>query len=224
MIEEWKIYKDGHYLVSNFGKIKNSKTGHILKGTVQKNGYLLVHLRLQNNEMKLYHRVVAEVFIPNIDNKPEVNHIDGNKLNNRVDNLEWVTAKENIEHSFVMGLQKHEMKPIYQYTLNGELIDSYKSGTEASEETGFGNTTILKCCKNGGGEAYGYWWTNSPEFNRPYRVKVVNKDSKEENYFFEQKECANFFGISQGKLSQLLNGEDVLKKLSKKFEFVKLKI
>lgn len=220
MNEIWIPYKDGHYLVSNLGKIRNSKTGHLLKGTKQKNGYILVHLRLQNNEMKLFHRVVAEVFIPNPENKPQVNHIDADKTNNRVDNLEWNTAQENMLHSFELGLQRHDIKKIYQYTLTGELINTYSSGAVIEKDTIYSNTTVLKACKKGGGIAHGFWWTNSNTFNRRFNLKSVCKSTGEERYYYGQKECAADLKISASKLSETING----KIIHRKYEFVKLKI
>lgn len=102
---------EGLYQVSNCGRVKSLprngtiKEERMLKPRVSKNGYLYVHLR--NGNISKYvkiHRLVAEAFIPNPDNKPQVNHINGNKLDNTVDNLEWVTASENTMHAFKLGL------------------------------------------------------------------------------------------------------------------------
>ena len=100
MIEEWKDIKgyEGLYQVSNLGTVK-SKTGRIRKTTFTNSGYELVVL-YNNCKSKGFtiHRLVAESFIPNPENKPQVNHIDEDKTNNMVSNLEWVTAKENVNH------------------------------------------------------------------------------------------------------------------------------
>lgn len=78
------------------------KTGKPLKGYVRPDGYVRVNI---NGKPEYYHRVVATVLIPNPENKPYINHVDGNKQNNHPLNLEWVTQSENIKHSYDMGLQ-----------------------------------------------------------------------------------------------------------------------
>lgn len=95
--------------VSNNGKIRNSANKHIYKTVINKNGYEQVCVSLGGKDKKKIfriHRAVAETFIPNPNNKRAVNHIDGNKSNNYVDNLEWVTDSENMFHAFNTGLAK----------------------------------------------------------------------------------------------------------------------
>lgn len=126
MQEEWKDIKDyeGIYQVSNLGRIKhleqteytyNYRTKTMLKRVRKErilsckrigNNYITVDLSKNGNFVaKALHRLVAETFIPNPDNKKQVNHIDGNKQNNRVDNLEWTTASENNKHAWNTGLK-----------------------------------------------------------------------------------------------------------------------
>lgn len=103
-----KIHKETGYLVCSTGRVLRKDGKGFLKGKVDRYGYVSHGLSMgEKNSMvhKTLHRLVAETFIPNPDNKPQVNHIDGNKLNNDVSNLEWCTAKENAEHKVTMGLQ-----------------------------------------------------------------------------------------------------------------------
>ena len=121
MQEVWRPINgfDGWYEVSNLGKIKTCahcvmrKNGkplavqeRIIKGSKDTKGYLQVELRKDGKRnIKFVHRLVAEAFIENPQGKAQVNHKDGNKLNNCADNLEWVTVRENINHAWETGLQ-----------------------------------------------------------------------------------------------------------------------
>lgn len=106
MKEIWKdIPKyEGLYQVSNMGNVKNYITGCILSPTYCKSNYLKVKLSYGPQKTIMVHRLVAEAFCPNPFEKPQVNHKDANKENNRADNLEWVTAKENTAHAINLGL------------------------------------------------------------------------------------------------------------------------
>lgn len=112
---EWRrmIYQGNdlgdYYLISDSGEIKNAKTNHIRNQTMSKSGYMRCVVSLGSRKNKiciLIHRAVAETFIENPENKPEVNHIDGNKRKNCVSNLEWVTGSENTIHAYKHGLSK----------------------------------------------------------------------------------------------------------------------
>ena len=100
---------DGDYQESNFGRTKSLKNGRgkILKPSLHENGYLRVGL-LKESDATNYsvHCLVAQLFVPNPENNPIVNHIDGGRFNNYFENLEWVTVKENLEHAVKMGLIK----------------------------------------------------------------------------------------------------------------------
>jgi hypothetical protein len=111
--EEWKKVKDiipeaYNYLISNKGRIKNDK-GRIVKGRLEKNGYITVYIG-KNISRKTMHTLVAKLFIPNFENKPIVNHKNGIKTMNDINNLEWSSYSENSQHAFDTNLNAHGIK------------------------------------------------------------------------------------------------------------------
>ena len=109
-MEKWKpIFKNINYEISNYGRFRNKK-GKILKLNTNARGYLYCNICTNGIVTKVkIHKLVAEAFVVNKENKDTVNHIDGNKLNNNSNNLEWLTRKENIQHAFknkLMGKNK----------------------------------------------------------------------------------------------------------------------
>ena len=151
----------GIYKISNLGNVKNSR-GKILKTRVGTSGYEQIGLH-KDNKVKyfLIHRLVATHFIiNNDDNKSQVNHKDGNKLNNCVDNLEWSTPLNNTQHAISMGLVKCK-KPILQLDIKtNNVIRSFSSIKEAAIYTGSEkhDAHIVECCKGRRNKAYGYNW------------------------------------------------------------------
>lgn len=115
--------------------------------------------------MKTIHRLVAETFIDNHNNLEQVNHIDGNKHNNNITNLEWCTQKYNIQEAWRMGLAKQgkgkdhpESKAVNQYDLNGKLIRRWDCIMDIERELGILNVSICNCCKGKRNKAGGYIW------------------------------------------------------------------
>jgi hypothetical protein len=151
------------------GKLK------IIKPTIKNNGYVQVKL-FKNGERKYFnvHRLVAKCFIPNTENKKEVNHKDGNKQNNHASNLEWVTSRENQLHAFKLGLQKAPRGkdsncsiPINQYTKDGIFVRQWESINTVKREMGFNSFGIIGCCKmrKKYKTAYGFKWEYAKENN-----------------------------------------------------------
>lgn len=143
MNEVWKFIKgyEGKYEVSNLGKVRSLDYSHTglskeLKLNVNQKGYEYVVLCINGKtKYKLVHRLVLDAFLPNYFNKPQVNHIDGNKRNNKVENLEWCTAKENVHHAVRTGLMKitEETKLKMSLSHKGEKCCNY--GKHLSKET-----------------------------------------------------------------------------------------
>ena len=105
--EIWKDIEgyEGYYQVSNLGRVKRVSDGYILKPYHHEKGYLKIDLQIHGKRRKFrIHRIVAEAFIPNENNYPQINHINGMKEDNRVENLEWCTNKMNSEHAWRLGL------------------------------------------------------------------------------------------------------------------------
>lgn len=145
MEETWKNIKGFGklYQVSSNGEIRSftsKNKGNKVKGWVQNTGYLTICLK---NKKYSVHRLVAEAFIPNPNNYPIINHKDGNKLNNKVDNLEWCTYKHNYEEAIRLGLMKQNFplknnktkaKKINQYDLQNTYIKTFECSVEAAME------------------------------------------------------------------------------------------
>ena len=111
MEEEWKPIErfNGEYMVSSHGRLRSLKRhkDRLMPMTIQERGYYAAMFHMKNKHICVkVHRLVAETFIPNPDHLPEINHKDGNKLNNHVENLEWCTRSYNVKHSFDTGLKK----------------------------------------------------------------------------------------------------------------------
>jgi hypothetical protein len=158
-MEIWKTTENEGYEVSDTGKIRSvgkNKHNKILKPTLNKKGYEVVYTSNINKhgykETKLLHRLVAEAFIPNPENKPQVNHKDGNKTNNKVSNLEWVTNLENHIHKLENNLvpESHVPKRIGKFNNEGNLINTYDSLYQAAISLGLKGKRgyeISRCAK-----------------------------------------------------------------------------
>lgn len=127
---------EGMYEVSNFGRVR--RNGKILK-PFNNYGYLRVDLFKNGIVRKfLIHRLVAQAFIPNPKNLPQVNHKDEDKTNNCVENLEWCDAKYNINYS--------KAKPVLQFDREGNFIKEWPSALKVEEELGIYHSNISNCC------------------------------------------------------------------------------
>jgi molybdenum-dependent DNA-binding transcriptional regulator ModE len=175
--------EDKRYFVSNLGRFKNS-SGIIMENyKANENGYIRVYIY---NKTYALHRLIALAFHENPENKEQVNHIDGNKLNNSVQNLEWVTNKENQIHKFQIGLGNNFTKKIVQYDLEMNKIKEFESIAGAAKELNIGKTNINGVLKNrrntAGGFVFKYIDDNTINFeekvtiNKNIRRNVIQYD------------------------------------------------
>jgi len=145
-MEEWRDLC-GHeaYSVSSNGRIMRKDTGRIYKGTVNSRGYVRFDLSEHGRRFVVAaHRAVAEAFIPKVDGKSYVNHKDGNKLNNNVQNLEWCTCSENTTHAFNVLGRKPSKRFAVKCVETGVIYDS---ALEAQRLTGISNVLIHRCVR-----------------------------------------------------------------------------
>lgn len=170
MAEVWELVKENsNYMVSNLGRIKSLDhyvkcrygkqrlvKGKIINGAIGKWGYIYIHISV-NGKDKLFrlNRLVAQAFIPNPLNKPQVNHINGIKTDNRVENLEWATRSENGKHAYRTGLLNKKTMILNWDNMKKPVIKSkkglcvnYQSIGEAAKENNMSYYEINKCIKN----------------------------------------------------------------------------
>lgn len=153
---------DGHedYGVSRDGRIHSYKNEniHLLTPSKNQRGYPFVVLHKNGGRKnKPVHRIVAETFIENPENKPQVNHKDGDKGNNRVENLEWCTASENTKHAYDNDLIKHKTVGVMQVLNNGEIV-CWSSIQEAAHYSDLNPRNIASCCAGKRKTCGGYRW------------------------------------------------------------------
>lgn len=165
--EPIKDYPD--YLIHRDSRIYSTKMNQFMMFQ-PRNGYLTI---LFGESREHVHQVVAKQFIPNPENRKQVNHKDGNKLNNHVDNLEWATNGENQIHAYETGLKT--TTAVKQYQLDGTFIREYKSIIEINKIFGIKHSTISQVCRKITKQAYGYIWRYSSDTDKvePVQSKGV---------------------------------------------------
>ena len=157
--EEWKDIPNynGDYQISSRGRVRSLKRKTpLIMSPILGRTQAYYSIGLTKNGLKTQYsinRLVAEAFIPNPMNLPEVNHIDENTLNNNVENLEWVSHAQNVQHS-----AHRQSYPVLQYDCEHKFIAEYPSLAEAERQTGIYRTTITRAIKRGDGKAGGYIW------------------------------------------------------------------
>lgn len=162
IMKKWKpiIGYEGKYEISTNGEVKSLKrkfqaTEKILKPAILKSGYYAVGLS-KNGEVRthLNHRLVAEAFIDNPYGKPQVNHIDEVKTNNNIENLEWVTNKENCNHG---TKNDWSFKPVIKKSKSGKILHTYAKLTNVKQD-GYSPSKVCLCCKGKRNHHKGFVW------------------------------------------------------------------
>jgi hypothetical protein len=181
MEEIWRdiVGYEGRYQVSNYGRVRSldfieqykklgkvnyrKKNGTIIKQELTNSGYYVVNLH-KNGKLKrnLTHRLVAQMFVPNPLKKLQINHKNGNKLDNHSSNLEWATGSENIRHAQKTGLLKNQ-KPIVQLK-NGIVVAFYESIEDMHRKTGFTKKNVRNALNGKRGNSHGYQWVYKKDY------------------------------------------------------------
>ena len=194
--EEWKeinlinLFGQNHgcdkqYFVSNLGRFKNSYGVIMNNYKVNENGYIRVYI---NNKTFSLHRLVALTFLENPENKNTVNHKDGNKINNCLNNLEFATNKEQQTHKFQIGLGNNFTRKIIQYDLEMNKLNEFDSITKASKQLNIGKTSINSTCLNKQKHAGGYVFKYAEDLN-VYEKVILNKN-------IGRKVCQYYLGMN----------------------------
>ncbi len=175
MNEEWRPVKgyEGLYEVSDLGRVRSlnwcgSGTMKVLVLGSHSAGYKQIYLHKDGNKKPhSVHRLVAESFLPNPKNLPQVNHKDLNKTNNCVENLEWCTASQNAIHYrrnsiIAVGTRsskkRNTCRPITQFDADGNIIGNWENCLTIKHSCGYNQTSIFECCEGKRKTAYGYIW------------------------------------------------------------------
>lgn len=163
--EEWREIKgfNGEYWVSSNGRVKNINTNRIFSGRYDGAGYKAVTLKGKDYNV---HRLVALAFLDNPNKLPHINHIDEDKTNNNVENLEWCSISDNVKHSIYKQCCK-----VKQITKDGELVKVWDSFYQINRELGYARQPIIKVCKGKQQYSYGFRW----EYCDPNSQRVVNR-------------------------------------------------
>lgn len=218
--EIWKpvIGYEGRYEVSNLGQVRSvrwrgGRKTHCIFHDLKESGYVEVLLvKNKENRYRRVHQLVAEAFIPNPENKPQIDHIDGDRTNNRVENLRWCTPIENNNNPITLkrkavsqiepakekwrkGCFDTIKKPIRQYSLSGNFIKEWESSASASRDL-FGATMnnrraereISKCCRGEIRQAYGFIWIykgNENKIESLIKKNIAPKSIRVKVYFLD---------------------------------------
>lgn len=235
--EIWKIYPDYDFIeVSNLGRGRSkdryvpSKNGgkrlakgHILKQYQERSGYMRVKFKV-NGETKsvLVHRMVATCFIPNPDNLPEVNHIDNDRTNNTVSNLEWCTRQYNSDYKKMFGTSPAQLFgcPVFAVNLKTGKVLRFETQSEAARQLGIPSSNINMVIKGKMNTAGGYWFTECESEITEEKIQeirdgmhslsgviAVNPETGEVSWFESQHEAGRQLGFDYRNINNVVKGK-----------------
>ncbi len=221
-----EIWKDvpnyeGYYKVSSMVRVRSvNRFDKAMRRNLKEkilttyvNGFGYEQVMLQKNGMqKMFsvHRLVALAFIDNPDNLPQVNHIDENKLNNRADNLEFVTARQNLTHNNLQERQsKKKFKHVLQCAIDGTVIKEYESVIQAARETGIAKTAIANRCRGYISGPYGdFLWKYKDGIEKnSKRIVMYDLDGNFMREYNGIRSAARELGVGRSQISTCINGK-----------------
>lgn len=249
-VEIWKVHPEFNFIeVSNLGRVRtmdrvvpNGKGARVIKGKIltqapNNKGYLRVHINVNGKQViRRVHRLVAQTFIYNPDNLPQINHKDNNPANNNVSNLEWCTPEYNIEYKEKHGTSAAEALGVPVYAINLETLEvlRFESQMKAGMKLRINQSNIGAVLKGRYKQAGGFWFTeyngDSPKISKDklHEIKTemrfrggiyaVDLDKQKVCYFESQSEAGRSLGISNQSINDVLKGRQ---KISKGYWFVK---
>lgn len=209
---------EGLYKIDTDGNVYSRySNGNKLNPLNHSGGYPYVNLYKNGNAKRYYvHRLVAMTFLKNENLLEQVNHIDGNKKNNNLSNLEWVTSKENCRHAIENGLTSNE-KVVSKYSLCGKLLETYKSLRDASLKTSLSYSSIRAAAQGKSKSCGGFLWKYGMEtavdgegitgiINNKKPVVQKTKDGQVISLFSSIREASNCTGIKYSAISKCVTG------------------
>lgn len=238
MKEEFRWVKgfEGYYMISNLGRVYSfphyddmmrKHGGHFLSTQINhSNGYEMAHLMLNGKRTAKYvHIIVAESFIPNPLHKKEVDHIDTNKTNNRLDNLRWCTRSENCrnEITYARMVESKRINPRYgdknpssrrvaQYDSNGNFIAEFESCGDAFRKTGISRDSIQQCASGKRKFGSSYIWK--------YTTEAKCSSKKTDNYSYEKKAVCQY-NLNGELISEYISISDAAKSINRSKSSIK---
>ena len=218
--EEVWAYVKGYedlYRVSNYGRLFSIKNNRIVLGRVGKGKNAYRYMTLHDNKRnirKLLHVLVAEHFIDNPDNKPIINHKDGNKLNNHIKNIEWSTYYENNMHALETGLRP--TKVVLELDLEGSILNRFNSTVEASKSLDVTKSMITMTCQGKTSYAKGHYLVFEKDYYEGFKPNKGYTIKKVEQLDLEGNTLATFGTISEASLKTGISPSAIYRSCSNK--------